>query len=110
MTSKDIVSITAILLEEDQTLSLAEVCRACDVSANRLLAMIEEGLLEPRGSAPERWALPATQLRRVQVAVRLERDLGVNLAGAGLALDLLEEVRVLRARVRALERRFGEQD
>ena len=106
MTPKDIVSITAVLLEDDQTLTLAEVCRACELSADRLLAMIEEGVIEPRGGVPERWAIPATQLRRIQIAVRLERDLGVNLAGAGVALDLIEEVRALRARVRALERQL----
>lgn len=105
MTSKDIVSITAVLLEDEQSLTLSEVCRACELSADRLLAMIEEGLVEPRG-APERWRIPATQLRRIQVAVRLERDLGVNLAGAGVALDLLDEVRALRSRVRALERQL----
>jgi len=42
-------------------------------------------------------------VRRVRCALRLESDLGVNLAGAALALDLLEELNRLRAR----QRRFG---
>jgi chaperone modulatory protein CbpM len=35
-------------------------------------------------------------LARVQRALRLQHDFGVNLAGAALALDLLEEVERLR--------------
>jgi chaperone modulatory protein CbpM len=38
----------------------------------------------------------------VRCALRLERDLGVNLAGAALALDLLDELNRLRARQRRL--------
>jgi chaperone modulatory protein CbpM len=37
-------------------------------------------------------------VQRVQTAIRLQQDLGVNLAGAALALDLLEELQELRCR------------
>jgi chaperone modulatory protein CbpM len=36
------------------------------------------------------------------VASRLQRDLGVNLAGAALALELLQEIEALRARLKVL--------
>jgi chaperone modulatory protein CbpM len=42
-------------------------------------------------------------VRRVEIALRLQRDLQVNLAGAALALDLLEETQRLRARLQSLE-------
>jgi len=35
------------------------------------------------------------------VASRLQRDLGVNLAGAALALQLLDEIETLRAHITA---------
>ena len=35
--------------------------------------------------------------------IRLQHDLRVNLAGAALALDLLDEIDQLRARLRALD-------
>jgi len=53
----------------------------------------------PEGTAPERWRFPGMQLRRARVAVRLQRDLGVNTAGAALALQLLDEIEALRARL-----------
>ena len=36
---------------------------------------------------------------RVHSAIRLQRDLGVNLAGIALVLDLLEELKYLRMHV-----------
>ena len=38
----------------------------------------------------------AIELRRARTAMRLQRDLGVNLAGIALILDLLDEVDTLR--------------
>ena len=82
--------------------TLGELARHAGIEAERILAMIDEGILEPLASRP-RWRFPADSLRRVTLVLRLQRDLGVNLAGAALALQLLEELHGLRRRVRALE-------
>jgi chaperone modulatory protein CbpM len=37
---------------------------------------------------------------RVRSALRLQRDLGVNLAGIALALDLMEELEDLRSQLK----------
>ncbi|WP_293469970.1 chaperone modulator CbpM [Polaromonas sp.] len=42
-------------------------------------------------------------MQRARVALRLQTDLDVNLAGAALALELLDELDELRARVQRLE-------
>ncbi len=101
MTERDLLQELE-LLDEQMELSLAELCRACSVHAETVLAMVEEGLLEPRGAAPAEWRFPGPAVRRVQVALRLQRDLGLNLPGAALALDLLEELEILRRRLQAL--------
>ncbi|MBP1152859.1 hypothetical protein JOD69_004728 [Methylocaldum sp. RMAD-M] len=44
------------------------------------------------------WQFNTAALRRLQTALHLQRDLGVNLPGAALALDLLEELEALRRR------------
>ncbi|HEY5582132.1 MAG TPA: chaperone modulator CbpM [Rhodoferax sp.] len=81
-------------------LTLLEVSRCCAVQAEFILEMIEEGALAPlAGSAPESWRFSIVQTRHVTVAARLQRDLGVNLAGAALALQLLDEVETLRAQL-----------
>jgi chaperone modulatory protein CbpM len=41
-------------------------------------------------------------MRRATVALRLQRDLGINYAGAALVLQLLDDIEALRARIRIL--------
>jgi chaperone modulatory protein CbpM len=88
--------------EEPTELTLAEVCRACSVQIEFVVELVKEGVLAPVGQEPERWRFTYAHMRLVRVASRLERDLGVNLAGAALALELLEEIEALRARLQAL--------
>jgi len=95
--------LTGYVLEEQPTFSLGELCRVCGVHAEWVAALVEEGVLEPRGRAMSRWRFPGASVQRVQAVLRLQRDLDINLAGAALALELMEEVRVLRARLLALE-------
>jgi hypothetical protein len=48
--------------------------------------------------------VPAGSLQRLRVAGRLMRDLGVNVTGAALAVELLEARGELERRIRRLER------
>lgn len=91
------------VLEEDTELSLAELCRACRLSAEQVFELVEEGIVEPLGGSASHWRFQGASVYRVRCAVQLRRDLGVNWAGAALALDLLDELRVLRARVGRFE-------
>ena len=93
---------SAIILEEQTELTLADVCRACAVRAEFIVELVDEGVLAPQGREPHRWRFSGIHLRRATVALRLQRDLGINLAGAALALQLLDEVEALRARLRLI--------
>lgn len=94
--------LSAIILEEQTELTLSDVSQACAVSAETIVELVDEGVLSPQGREPHRWRFTGTHLRRATIAIRLQRDLGVNLAGAALALELLDEVAVLQARLRHL--------
>jgi len=91
------------IFEEEIELSLAELCRACQLSAERVFELVEQGVIEPVGRDSARWRFQGISVRRVRCARRLEQDLGVNVAGAALAIDLLEELERMRARLRRLE-------
>lgn len=87
----------------DFSISLAELSHCCGVTAEQLLALVAEGVITPCGRTQREWRFGSTDLIRAMSAFRLERDLGVNPAGAALALDLLDEMHQLRRRVRLLE-------
>ena len=104
MTQQDqTVQITGFILEEQSGLSLDDLCRACAAQAERIIELVNEGVLAPVGAAPEDWRFTGIHLHRARVALRLETDLGVNLAGAALALELLDELDALRERLQRLE-------
>lgn len=91
--------IGGIVLDDTIIYDLQELCRVCKVKDNLVMAMINEGMLTPLGDSPKSWQFTATSVKTIQVALRLQQDLGVNLPGAALALDLMAELEALRTRV-----------
>ena len=104
----DIVTVvTGTVVGEERGIPLAQLCRACGISVEAVAALVDEGILEPAGARRGRWRFPADSIRRARTTLRLQRDLDLNLAGAALALDLLDHLEELRARLRATEARRG---
>lgn len=93
---KQMTVYTSILLDENTSYTLQELGNLCSQSSKLILEMIDEGMIVPIGSSPSQWRFGLREIHRVQTAQRLIRDLQVNLAGAALALDLLEELEELR--------------
>ena len=91
--------LNGIILEDAARLTLRELCDACAVNAEFIAELVDEGVLEPAGMEKSHWCFTGFTLHRVRTAKRLQRDLGVNLAGVALALELLDEVRQLRVRL-----------
>jgi chaperone modulatory protein CbpM len=84
--------VTCTSLDESTFFSLRQCCSLCRVSAQMIQEMIDEGLISPAGDNPQKWRFGAIEIKRIQITLRLQQDLGVNLPGAALALDLLEEL------------------
>ncbi|WP_287601528.1 chaperone modulator CbpM [Thiothrix sp.] len=86
------------ILDEDVRFSLEELCRSCFLPAEQLLEMVDEGIIEPIDyqQTTTSWQFAGNSLVRVRTVIRLQRDLGVNLAGAALAVELLDEIKALR--------------
>ena len=96
--------LTGIVVEDTTEFTLGELSRACGMPAEWILALVEEGVIEPVGPKQSQWHFPGYSLRRVRIVQRLQSDLGINLAGAALALELLEEVETLRQRLAVLDK------
>jgi chaperone modulatory protein CbpM len=102
MNSHDLLLVhTGTVIEED-SLTLAQLCRACGVHADWIISLVEESIIEPQGEDIRLWRFSGASLVRARSALRLQRDLGVNLAGIALALDLIEELESLRAHMKTL--------
>jgi chaperone modulatory protein CbpM len=104
MTGKQTSSNMPLVLDDDYHVTLGDLCRICGITAEQVLALVDEGVIEPAGQQPGHWRFHAVSIRRVRCVYRLNRDLGINLAGAALAVELLEEIEHLRARLQLLER------
>jgi chaperone modulatory protein CbpM len=99
--------LTGILLDEKIELTLSDLSRACSGSAEWVIELVEEGVLEPIGRKQVQWRFRGTCLQRARAAMHLQTDLGINLAGVALALDMLDEIDTLRARLRRFEPNEG---
>lgn len=85
------------VLDDSITWGIAEICTLCRVENKLIQDMVNEGLVIPEGTSPETWRFNGLAIKRIQVTIRLQNDLRVNLPGAALVLDLLEELEELRA-------------
>ena len=90
------------ILEEQTRLTLSDLCSACAVHAERIIELVDYGVLEPQGREPARWIFAGASLHRARAALRLQRDLDMDLAGVALALELLDEIASLKTRMRAM--------
>ncbi len=92
------------LLGEEDWLGVEALCHTCDLSLEVMAELADLGVLAPRGRSPREWQVPATVLPRVRIVARLMHDLGVNVSGAVLAVELLEAQHRLERRLQELER------
>ncbi|MGD9783126.1 MAG: chaperone modulator CbpM [Hyphomicrobiaceae bacterium] len=83
--------------------SLDELCAACRVEADWVMQLVAHGALDPAGGGAGEWRFTRLSVVHVAKAKRLQRDLGLNMPGVALALDLLAEIEMLRLRLRTFE-------
>jgi len=98
MTERDASLLSGQIVDESMEITIGELCRFCAVDAELVEAMINEGIIEPSRKRGAEWCFAMSTVKRTRVVVRLQRDLGVNLAGAALAIELLEQLERLQRR------------
>ncbi len=102
--------LDGMLLDEQAEFTLNDLCCACSSSAEWIIELVEEGALEPvilkintnksSDDQQNQWRFSGYSLQRAQTVRRLQQDLNINLAGAALALELLEQIRSLQEQLR----------
>lgn len=92
---------TVDVIEEGVHLTLVELCRASRAGEEQIRLWVVEGILSPvAGAAPPEWRFAGASLRRARIASSLTRELELNAPGVALALDLMDRIAALEARLR----------
>jgi chaperone modulatory protein CbpM len=86
---------TGVIINE-QTLTLEELCKACLVKTSWVISLVNEGILDPEGQTQSGWEFSGNCLQSIHTIKRLKSDLGINIAGAALILELLDENKRLK--------------
>jgi chaperone modulatory protein CbpM len=89
MDARETTVFVGTIVGVDETLTLEQLVALCDAGAAEIMALVEEGVLDAASPEPR---FDALALRRARLAMRLQRDLGVNLAGVALVIELLERI------------------
>ncbi len=72
---------------DNDIVDVAEICRRLGIQPVELEAMEEEGLIT-LAAIRDGKALPSDQLDRLEMILRLQRDLSINLAGIDVILEM----------------------
>ena len=94
MGSPPITVIEAELLEEgDFCFDFPHFCTLLHCAEGEAVQLVRYGVIHPEGSGPQHWRFRSLDLYRARLSRRLSRDLEIDMAGAALAVDLLERLR-----------------
>ena len=99
MTQTNITWIEGSVVENEVHMSIVELSHASRTPQELIMSWVSEGVLSPAGSSPEDWRFSGESLKRAKTAAHLTHDLELNTPGVALALDLLDEIAQLRARI-----------
>jgi chaperone modulatory protein CbpM len=101
--------LSAEIFEDYAVLGVDELSRLCATDRTYIVELVEEGVLSVMSVNAavvavdvSQWRLPGSALQRARTALRLQRDLEINLPGVALALELLEELEALRRELKAV--------
>lgn len=95
-----------MITNQETILTRLELCEACQISSDFIDHLIEYEIIRPLQTNNDEWIFDLLALNRIKTVIRLQRDLEINLAGAALVLDLLDELNDLRARMALFEKHY----
>ena len=94
---------------EHVVLGLEELASAAGLHPALVERFVEYGLLEPAAGTGPRALFPASSVDRLRRIMRLRSELGVNLAGIAVILDLRDRLLRLQEEMDRLQERLDEE-
>lgn len=99
MAKKELMVITSI--SRNESLTLKQLSEHFHLSKEMIIALIENDIVHPLDRDN---SFDLMEIKRIRRALRLERDLELNMQGVALVLELLDELELLRSRIALLEK------
>jgi chaperone modulatory protein CbpM len=84
---------------DDEEISLMQLSHICQLPPQFVIELVDEGILEPDGTSVSSWRFSYSVVERVKTVARFQHDLHVNLPGAALALELLDQIEKLQSQL-----------
>ncbi|RLD09635.1 MAG: MerR family transcriptional regulator [Chlamydiae bacterium] len=92
--SSDILEIcSGKFVDEENELTLEQICEICRIDSKSIIEMVDEGIFEPEGDENSSWRFSYSCVETVRIVTRMQKDLRINLPGAALVLQLLEQMK-----------------
>lgn len=91
------LSSTVVSQEGDRLYTFEYAASVTQTSTIVIERFVQLGLIEPKGSM-----LHSREIARIAQIQRLRQDLGLNLVGAAMVVDMAAEIAQLRAQLKAL--------
>ncbi len=111
MSSKSQALTVEIIDAQGSRFTLHEICERGECHAEFVLKMVSYGIIEPvetrTGLETRYWQFDLAALMRLRKAIRLQRDLRINLPGLAMSLDLLDEVESMRREIAQLRKQLS---
>ena len=107
---KSVTIYSAVMVDDNAQLSLHEMACLCEQQIDWVVTLVREGLVGVERdvvvteTSPEEWLFASAAAARARQIARAQRDFDVNLDAAALMVDLMEEVRQLRAQLEVYQR------
>jgi len=106
--SKDMI-LSGFIMDETIPFTLTEIRQQYAIDEALLMEMIEYGLIPSEVIAVEEYSVDYATVRRIQSALRLQRDLEINIPGIVMILDLLEELEQVQQELAVLRKNVTSQ-
>jgi len=97
----------AVCMDDEGTLSYAELVAASGVPEQIVREMVSYGVLTPRGADTATWTFTTRSLVVVRKARRLQHDFELDTHAVTVVLRYLERIEALEAQLRVLRAQLG---
>ncbi len=95
----------AAWLDGRETITIAELCRACALTPDELHELVAYGALVPVAGAPGEASFSAEWIMPLRAAGRLRRDLDLDVFAVSIVLGYLERISTLEGELRSMRAR-----